>query len=250
MTLDIIDSPSPNYSERPHGTPIDMLIMHYTGMPTGAMAVERLCDPETKVSAHYVVEEDGMIYRLVAEGHRAHHAGESFWGGQTGLNDRAVGIEIVNPGLQFGYTDFPQAQMDAVLALSLEIIARHPIPAERVLGHSDVAALRRWYDPGEKFPWKWLAENGVGVWPEDKITSPSGRGSVAYASGISEAGEGLESALLLSRYGYETGDSAVNCCSIAAFQRHFRPAKITGVLDDECRSILEALCRQSGALDN
>ena len=231
MKLAVIECPSPNYSERPHGMPIDMLIMHYTGMPTGIMAIERLCDPETKVSAHYVVEEDGTVYRLVSEGHRAHHAGESFWGGQTGLNDRAIGIEIVNPGLQFGYLNFPQAQMDAVLALSLEITGRHPIPPERVLGHSDVAALRRWYDPGEKFPWKWLAENGIGVWPEGNHSSA------------------LDGETLLSRYGYETGDSAVDCCSIAAFQRHFRPAKITGVLDDECRMILDSLCNQVGALD-
>jgi N-acetylmuramoyl-L-alanine amidase len=230
--IDLIDSPSPNYSARPHGMPIDMLIMHYTGMPTGIMAIERLCDAATNVSAHYVVEEDGTIYRLVAETHRAHHAGESFWGGQTGLNDRAIGIEIVNPGLQFGYTDFPQAQLEAVLALAHEILSRHPIPPERVLGHSDVAPVRRWYDPGEKFPWKWFAENGVGIWPDNS----------GYASG-----ENAQT--LLARYGYETGDSAVTCCSVAAFQRHFRPGKIDGVLDKECHAILDALCHQVGALD-
>ncbi len=231
-TLDIVELPSPNFSPRPAGEPIDFLILHCTGMPTGEMAIERLCDPATEVSAHYVVEEDGTIYRLVPESEKAHHAGVSFWGGVQSINSRSVGIEIVNPGAQFAYTEFPKAQMDSVLALSLDILSRHPIPPEHVLGHSDVASIRRWYCPGGKFPWKYLADNGVGIWPQ-----PTG----------ARSGEPAET--LLARYGYETGDSAVNCCSAVAFQRHYRPEKTDGILDEECHELLDSLCQQIGALE-
>ena len=146
MTLAVRDAPSPNHDERPPGEPIDMLILHYTGMQTGQAALDRLRDPEASVSSHYLIEEDGTVFRLVPEARRAYHAGISFWRGNTALNGRSIGIEIVNPGHEWGYRAFPAAQMDAVRALCRGILSRHPIPARNVVGHSDVAPDRKW-DP-------------------------------------------------------------------------------------------------------
>src|SRR5579875_1706400 len=160
------DAPSPNQDDRPPGTPIDILLLHYTGMRSAAEAIDRLRDPVARVSSHYVVEEDGQIWRLVPEERRAFHAGVSHWRGHETLNGRCIGIEIVNPGHEWGYRPFPALQMAAVCDLCLEILGRHPIPARNVVGHSDVAPDRK-QDPGELFDWQGLAANGVGLWPED-----------------------------------------------------------------------------------
>ncbi|MGB1547820.1 MAG: N-acetylmuramoyl-L-alanine amidase, partial [Alphaproteobacteria bacterium] len=164
MRVTVLEHPSPNHEPRPEGAAIDTLILHYTGMKTAEAALARLCDPATKVSAHYLIDETGRIYALVPEERRAWHAGEACWQGETNLNDRSVGIELVNPGHEFGYRPFPEAQMAALEALLQEILARHPIPAERVLGHSDVAPGRK-TDPGELFDWARLARAGIGCWP-------------------------------------------------------------------------------------
>lgn len=222
---------SPNHEPRPAGTPVDMLVLHYTGMKSAAEAIERLCDGEAKVSAHYLVEEDGTVWRLVEEDRRAWHAGLSFWRGQRDINGRSVGVEIVNPGHEWGYRDFPVAQMAAVATLCRAILARHPIPPRNVVGHSDIAPLRK-QDPGERFDWHWLAGQGVGLWPGEL---PPG----VHAPSPEEA------PALLARYGYEVDPSAPEperlAAVVAAFQRHFRPARVDGVLDAETRAVLGAL---------
>ncbi|HEV7265360.1 MAG TPA: N-acetylmuramoyl-L-alanine amidase [Falsiroseomonas sp.] len=204
------DLPSPNHDERPAGAPVDMLILHYTGMRSGAEAIARLRDPAARVSSHYVVEEDGAVFRLVAEERRAWHAGVSSWRGHTLLNGRSIGIEIVNPGHEHGYRPFPALQMAAVADLCLEILARHPIPARNVVGHSDVSPDRK-EDPGELFDWQGLAANGVGVWP---------------AADMAVAGDPL---VLLDAIGYRT-DLALPVL-LRAFQRHWRPARVDGIAD-------------------
>jgi len=213
----IIERPSPNHDARPDGVEVDLLLLHYTGMKTGEAALERLCDPAAKVSAHYCVEEDGRIFQLVPEERRAWHAGVALWQDADDINARSIGIEIVNPGHEFGYRPFPDDQMASVAALGLDIVARHPIPKARVLGHSDVAPLRK-EDPGEFFNWKRLASTGVGLWPED--------GSAAV----------LESAVALALkrigYGYVDEDLAA---VIRAFQRHYRPSIVNGTADAETR---------------
>jgi len=215
--LQIIERASPNHDARPDGQEVDILLLHYTGMQTGEAALERLCDPAAKVSAHYCIEEDGRIFQLVPEERRAWHAGVAQWQGADDINARSIGIEIVNPGHEFGYRPFPDDQMAAVAALGLDIVARYPIPKARVLGHADVAPLRK-EDPGEFFNWRRLASTGVGLWPED--------GSAAV----------LESAVALALkrigYGYVDEDQAA---VIRAFQRHYRPATVTGVADAETR---------------
>lgn len=196
-----------------------MLVLHYTGMPSAAEALERLCDPAAEVSAHYLVDEDGTVWSLVPEERRAWHAGISFWRGETDVNSASIGIEIVNPGHEFGYRPFPEAQMRAVEALAGEILARHPIPAWNVVGHSDVAPRRK-QDPGELFDWARLARAGIGLWPE-----PAPAPSAAPEQD-------------LARIGYETSDLAA---ALAAFQRRFRPSRIDGALDEETSRLIAAV---------
>lgn len=217
----LVERPSPNHDARPGA--VDMLILHYTGMPTGGEALERMCDPDAKVSAHYMIDEDGTVYHLVPEERRAWHAGVSFWAGEKNINGRSIGIELVNPGHEWGYRPFPAAQIEALIELGHGILARHPIPPRRVLGHSDVAPDRK-TDPGELFPWQMLAQNGIGFWPV------SGALETDFATG-------------LARYGYGVPpevDIPLECV-ITAFQRHFRPARIDGVVDAECVAILAGL---------
>src|SRR3712207_1067979 len=165
----IRDTPSPNHDERPPGDPIDMLVLHYTGMRTAEEAIGRLRDPASRVSAHYVVEEDGLVWRLVPEGRRAWHAGVSHWRGRESLNGRSIGVEVVNPGHEWGYRPFAALQMAAVCDLCLDILARHPIAARDVVAHSDISPDRK-RDPGELFDWEGLAASGVGLWPRRAAT--------------------------------------------------------------------------------
>jgi N-acetylmuramoyl-L-alanine amidase len=226
--MDVIPAPSPNFDDRPPGTPIDILLLHYTGMETGAAAVARLCDPNAKVSAHYTIDEDGTVFGHVAEERRAWHAGASFWAGERNVNARSIGIEIVNPGHEFGYRSFPGVQIEAAIELCREIIKRRKIPATRVLGHSDVAPARK-LDPGELFPWNQLALAGVGLWPQSR----KHRLTVRFDHGLRAFGYGLPPEL-------DVPTEMV----IEAFQRHFRPAQIDGNADAECEAILAALLRE------
>jgi len=223
--MDCVAAPSPNFDERPSDTPIDILLLHYTGMETGAAAVARLCDANARVSSHYTVDEDGTIFAHVPEECRAWHAGVSYWAGARDINGRSVGIEIVNPGHEFGYRSFPGAQIEAVIHLSREIVARHSIPAARVLGHSDVAPARK-IDPGELFPWGALSIAGIGLWPQTR----KARLNVPFEESLRTFGYGLRPEM----------DVATETV-IAAFQRHFRPANINGIADKECEQILAAL---------
>ena len=206
---------SPNFNDRPEGVPIDMLVIHYTGMRSAKAALTRMCDPAAEVSAHYMVDEAGDIVALVAEDKRAWHAGLSFWRGETNVNGRSIGIELANPGHEFGYRPFPEAQMAALIELAKGILARWPIPARNVVGHSDVAPRRK-QDPGELFDWRRLAAEGIGLWPQAGAT------------------EG-DAVALLTECGYETEDFAA---SLTAFQRHFRPSRCDGVADEETLSLL------------
>jgi N-acetylmuramoyl-L-alanine amidase len=220
---------SPNRNPRPEGGRIDMLVLHYTGMKSAAEAIDRLCDPAAKVSAHYVLEEDGTVWRLVEEGRRAWHAGESFWQGMRDINTASIGIELVNPGHEWGYRAFPEAQMAALEALSRELLRRHPIPPDRVVGHSDVAPLRK-QDPGELFDWPRLARAGIGLWPTEPAPPPV---DVADAQA------------LLGAIGYRVPSSGAlddeTRQVLTAFQRRFRPGRIDGGLDDETGARLAAV---------
>ena len=241
MTPTFIDAPSPNFDTR-NKIP-DMLVLHYTGMQTGDAALARLCDPEARVSSHYLVEEDGRVFRLVAEERRAWHAGRSFWKGEEGVNHASIGIEIVNPGHAFGYRAFPEAQIAAVIALVGDIRTRWEIEDNRILGHSDVAPARK-EDPGELFPWQRLAAAGHGVWAEAEA---------APGEPLAEGAEGVGVFALqagLTRLGYDCAPTGkfdqVTRDTVTAFQRHWVQTRFDGVADGLTRARLMAVLRASG----
>jgi N-acetylmuramoyl-L-alanine amidase len=220
--MTFIDRPSPNHDERM--LPITMIVLHYTGMTSAEAAIARLADPAAKVSAHYVVDEDGSVTRMVPEEKRAWHAGKAHWRGITDVNSAAIGIEIVNPGHEHGYRPFPDAQVDAVVRLVHEVKDRHEITRGNVVGHSDVAPARK-RDPGELFPWHRLARLRLALpRPTKKLMDP----------GWTEGGF----LLALERFGYDVTDPMA---AIMAFQRRYRPELIDGEVEAECRMILLAL---------
>lgn len=218
-----------------------MIVLHYTGMQSGEAALERLRDPEAKVSAHYLVEEDGRVFRLVPEERRARHAGVSWWRGVEDNNGRSVGIEIVNPGHEWGYRAFPEAQIAAVIALCDDIKTRWTVPDVNVVGHSDLAPRRK-EDPGELFPWKLLAEAGHGLWVEPE-TAPGGllqkgdqdAGVLILQAGLKRLGYGFVEASGV----YDEDTATV----VTAFQRHWRQERVDGIADGETRARLTALLR-------
>ncbi len=207
------DLRSPNYNDRKSGVPLQYVVLHYTGMPDAASALARLCDPVAEVSAHYMIDEDGTSYALVDEAHRAWHAGKSYWRGQTDINSASIGIELANPGHEFGYRPFPNAQISALQLLLRDIIARHGLdPKNCLLGHSDIAPMRK-HDPGELFPWRDLAREGLGLAAEDLPTID-----------LSSAADIVKLQATLLGIGYDCPQ--------------------TGVMDDETRLVIEAFSRR------
>lgn len=210
--------PSPNHDSR-HGRAIDMIVLHYTGMVSAAVSLDRLCDPDAKVSAHYLIEEDGTVWQLVPEERRAWHAGVAFWAGETDINAASIGIELQNPGHEHGYRPFPDQQIDALTSLLSSIRSRHEISDARILGHSDVAPARK-EDPGEFFPWRRLAEEGHGLWPETTTAAHPVEDAAAALSSIGYNPEGA-------------ADEVLARANLMAFQRRFLPGHLTATADPE-----------------
>jgi N-acetylmuramoyl-L-alanine amidase len=239
--IETIPAPSPNFDART--APPDMVVLHYTGMQSGAAALERLRDPAAKVSAHYLIEEDGRVFSLVAEERRAWHAGVSFWRGERDINAVSIGVELVNPGHEFGYRAFPEPQIAALIALLGEIRGRWSVTDARILGHSDVAPARK-EDPGELFPWAGLANAGHGLW----VDPPAAPGAPLA---VGDEGTGVFALQAgLTRLGYDSAPSgryeAETATVVTAFQRHWRPARVDGVADGETRARLVHLLRVAG----
>ncbi|WP_421851882.1 N-acetylmuramoyl-L-alanine amidase [Oricola sp.] len=234
---------SPSFDERRDGKAADILLLHYTGLRDGASAEDWLCDPQSSVSCHYIVHEDGRVVQMVAEAARAWHAGVSVWQGETDINSHSIGIEIVNGGHDHGMPDFPEKQIDAVIALARDIVGRNAIAPARVLAHSDVAPGRK-ADPGEKFPWARFAAAGIGHWVEP---APLGGGRYLTMGEAGQPVEALQSMLALYGYGIEVNGvfNGATATVVTAFQRHFRPQRVDGVADvstiDTLHRLLAAL---------
>ncbi|MDA8050932.1 MAG: N-acetylmuramoyl-L-alanine amidase [Rhodospirillales bacterium] len=228
---------SPNHNARPPGIPIDTLVLHYTGMPSAEGALDRLCDSDARVSSHYLLEEDGTLWQIVPEARRAWHAGASFWRGQIDINSRSIGVEIVNPGHEWGYRTFPPAQMTALVALCRDLLARHSILPCNVVAHSDIAPDRK-QDPGELFDFSFLARNGIGLFPEGVPDLGTG-GIVSDAAGL------LPVRADLSKTGYQVAREGAADSDLAlvltAFQRHWRPEALSGQADRGTCARLAAL---------
>lgn len=227
MAYRLVECPSPNHDAR--DADVDMLVLHYTGMKTADEALARLTDPAAKVSAHYTIGRDGRVYRHVPEDRRAWHAGVSYWAGARNINARSIGIELVNPGHEFGYIPFTDEQIAALIDIAQEIIARHAIPPARVVGHSDVAPARK-EDPGELFPWKTLSEYGLGLWPEGGVQTAPQNALAQFGYGLPPDVEWTEKDV------------------VRAFQRRFRPKKLDGLWDVECSLRLASLLAQARAM--
>jgi N-acetylmuramoyl-L-alanine amidase len=230
--------PSPNFDERNGLARPDMVVLHYTGMQFAHDAIQRLCDPRARVSSHYFVVENGSVIQLVQEAKRAWHAGVSSWGSDADINSRSIGIEICNSGHDFGYPDFPTRQIAAVITLCRSILTRNVIRPENIVAHSDVAPARK-QDPGEKFPWKRLAQSGVGLWvdvandPNDELNpEDTGERVTALQKSLAAYGYGLEAS---GRYDNATKEVVI------AFQRHFRPQRVDGIADAATRETLRQL---------
>lgn len=228
------DTPSPNFDARvpPAGQPvpvIDTVILHYTGMQTATDAIDRLCDPAAQVSAHFLIEENGAVHQLVDPTARAWHAGVSYWQGREGLNHTSIGIELVNPGHEFGYRPFPNEQIKCLIELLAKLKDRFSIPATRFIGHSDVAPDRK-MDPGELFPWELLARYGFGAWPK---TSTKDKTILAKKGMITPEVEWLNQSLFKIGYSVpvQAEFSSITEMALAAFQRHWHPSAVTGCLD-------------------
>lgn len=222
-------SPSPNFGPRPDGVPIDVIILHYTGMPDAQKALRWLSIPDSHVSCHYFIDRDGTIIQLVSEQSRAWHAGRSFWKGCTDLNSCSIGIEIHNPGHEHGYEAFPDAQIEAVIALCSDIKRRHAILPDRTLAHSDIAPDRK-QDPGELFPWDRLADEGLCL----KITPHAIMDGPQYRQ--PDEGQPIRALqMLIALVGYDVDVTGVydqkTVYAVMAFQRRFRPALVDGVAD-------------------
>jgi len=237
--------PSPNHGERKDGRRPDMILLHYTGMQDSNAALERLTSRGSEVSAHYFAFEDGRIVQLVEESRRAWHAGVALWAGEADINSCSIGIEIANPGHEFGYPNFPVRQIAAVTALCRSIFTRYTIPLVRVLAHSDVAPSRK-QDPGEKFPWRTLHDSGVGHWV--KPAPLTEEGTLLALGDRGDAVASLQKSLGEYGYGITANgvyDSAMHDV-VAAFQRHFRPQLIDGIADASTHKTLQELLAHRG----
>lgn len=225
VSTKFIERPSPNFGERLTPNGITTLVIHYTGMKTCEDALTRLCDPCAEVSAHILIDEDGAAFRLVSDEKRAWHAGRGYWCGITDINSASIGIELVNPGHEHGYRPFPDEQVSTLTQICLALIEKYEIPAQNVVGHSDIAPGRK-QDPGELFPWQQLANRGIGLWPnKDQPVNTDGTAwddlaAIGYATPRNPA---------VSKDVLDPNTAEADV--IMAFQRRFLPHNLSGNLD-------------------
>lgn len=210
-----------------------MIVIHYTGMQSAQVALDRLCDPASRVSAHFFIDEDGSVLELVAPAKRAWHAGISAWAGRHRLNDVSIGIELVNPGHEWGYRAFPPAQMTALIDLVRQLKRKWRIPRNRIVGHSDIAPARK-TDPGELFDWPRLAAHGLAIGPPVLA---------ARRDGLVEKNAVPELKRLLNDIGYSS-DIASFSDIVIAFKRRFLPSDVSGDVSVAAQAAIRAIHRQ------
>lgn len=247
MTASFFNHPSPNHDARPPNQAINMLVLHYTGLPSTKSALARLCDRQSKVSAHYLIDEGGAIFALIDEARRAWHAGVAHWAGETDINGCSIGIELAHCGHKADGTcePFPQAQMDSLAELASQLLARYDIPPQRVLGHSDVAPARK-IDPGEMFDWAGLAARGIGLWPQQTYKQAYKKDMIDKVLCVGDKGDQVRQLQTeLADFGYGiSADGLYGAATksvVCAFQRHFRQQQIDGRADNETRACLQAV---------
>ena len=237
MQIGIINSPNFDKKRRSNKS-IKFLIIHYTGMQSERESIVRLCSPKYKVSSHFVINQKGKIYRLVQDNHIAWHAGKSCWGKYKNLNKNSIGIELVNKGHKFGYTNFKKKQLSSLTKVCRNLIKKYRIKKQNIIGHSDIAPLRK-IDPGEKFPWKQLAKRKIGIWHNlkpnflknfRKVEILTKQDKAKFAKNLNSIG-----------YCFSNNKKSFISKTVKAFQRHYRQELINGLIDKECLIIAENL---------
>ena len=240
--METIKNFSPNYDRKKRASnSIQIIVFHYTGMQSERESINRLCNPSSKVSSHYLINRRGKIFSLIQDRHIAWHAGKSCWGRYKNLNKNSIGIELVNKGHQFGYISFKKKQISSLIKLCKKLIKKYKINKKNIVGHSDIAPLRK-IDPGEKFPWKYLAKNKVGIWHDNK---PNFLRKYRKTKVLNKQDK-KRFVKNLKKIGYcfSAKNKSFFIKTIKAFQRHFRKELINGILDQECFIIAQNLVKK------
>ena len=240
--METIKNFSPNYDRKKRASnSIQIIVFHYTGMQSERESINRLCDPSSKVSSHYLISRKGKITRMVRDHYVAWHAGQSCWREKKNLNKNSIGIELVNKGHQFGYISFKKKQISSLIKLCKKLIKKYKINKKNIVGHSDIAPLRK-IDPGEKFPWKYLAKNKVGIWHDNK---PNFLRKYRKTKVLNKQDK-KRFVKNLKKIGYcfSVKNKSFFIKTIKAFQRHFRKELINGILDQECFIIAQNLVKK------
>ena len=240
--MEIIKNFSPNFDKKKRSiNSIQIIVIHYTGMQSERESINRLCNPASKVSSHYFINQKGRVFRLVRDRYVAWHAGKSCWSKYKNLNKNSIGIELVNKGHQFGYNNFTKKQILSLIKISKKLIKKYKIKKENIVGHSDIAPLRK-NDPGEKFPWRKLSIIGIGIWNScnPKLLKKYRGKNVLKKS---DKAQFIKS---LNKIGYRFIGNGIFTFKkiISAFQRHHRTQLINGILDKECVIIAENLSKK------
>ena len=240
MKINYYYSPNFNKKKRPINS-IKIIVIHYTGMQSERESLIRLCNTKSKVSSHFLISKNGEICRMVQDFKVAWHAGKSYWGKYKNLNKNSIGIELVNKGHQFGYTNFKKKQLSSLIKLCKKLIKEYKIKKRNIIGHSDVAPLRK-IDPGEKFPWKYLAAKGIGFWHQGKSSLLRENRNIKILNKTDK----IKFIINLSKIGYcfSSKKKSFYIKILRAFQRHYRKEFINGVLDKECMIIAQNLSKK------
>ena len=233
---------SPNFNKKKRQfSSIKIIVIHYTGMQSERESLDRLCDSKSKVSSHFLINENGKVYRLVQENHVAWHAGKSCWGRYKNLNKNSIGIELVNKGHEFGYTNFKNKQLLSLKKVCLNLIKKYKIKKQNIIGHSDIAPLRK-IDPGEKFPWENFARKKIGIWHScdpnllkklRKINIVKKKDKIEFIKNLKKIG-----------YCFSNNKNFFFSKVVKAFQRHYRKEIINGLVDKECLIIARNLSKK------
>ena len=232
---------SPNFDQKKRSNKsIKLLVIHYTGMQSERESIMRLCNPKSRVSSHFVISQSGKIYRLVQDDQIAWHAGKSCWGKYKNLNKNSIGIELVNKGHEFGYTNFKKKQLSSLIKICKILIKKYKIKKRNIVGHSDIAPLRK-IDPGEKFPWKELADKKIGIWHNCKTKNLIKFRQVRISNKFKS-----EFINNLKKIGYcfNIKKKTNFLKTVKAFQRHYRKELINGIIDKECLLIAKNILKK------
>ena len=240
--MKIVSFYSPNFNRKKRSkNVIKIIVIHYTGMQSERESIIRLCNPKSKVSSHFLINQNGKVFRLVQDNRIAWHAGKSCWERYKNLNKNSIGIELVNKGHRFGYINYKKKQISSLIKICKSLIKKYKIKKKNVVGHSDIAPLRK-IDPGEKFPWENFARKKIGIWYSckpnllkklRKINIVKKKDKIEFIKNLKKIG-----------YCFSNNKNFFFSKVVKAFQRHYRKEIINGLVDKECLIIARNLSKK------